>query len=179
MGSKGTNLFMSVWCAVAILAVVAVLVPATASAFQRCVTGTEDRALTTRLLQTELMVGALACGNQDLYNDFVRRFRDELVQEGKSMQQVFKSEYRGSAGSHVNAFVTRLANEASRRSNVNRVGFCKQTALLFQEAMVTDPGNLQSLVAKVRDRADHGIRRCDAPVAGYGTASGSGQPATN
>ena len=163
---------------IAVATIAAIIAPSTASAFQRCVSNNEDRALSARLLQTELMVGALACGNKSLYNNFVKRFRTELVREGRSMQRVFKDEYRGSAGRHVNAFVTRLANEASRRSNSNRVGFCEQNKLLFDEALVTEPGNFQNLVTKVRTVADHGIRRCDAPVVGFGTASDAGRSAT-
>jgi len=155
----------------AVAAAVAAVTPAAAAGYGACARQSDEKALNARLLQTELMVGALACGNQSQYNAFVQRFRGRLVDEGKSLQQMFSREYKGAANRELNALITRLANQSSQRSMVNRIGFCEQNRLLFAEALEADAGGFDRLVEKVTAVAGHGIRPCDAPVVGYGTAS--------
>lgn len=160
------------------LAVAAVLLvqPAEAS---KCASPKEHDALNARVLQTELMVAALSCQNQPLYNAFVKKFRKQLVANGNSMRTYFENKHGSAADSRMNAMVTRLANEASQVSNAQHLGFCYQTSLLFSEALKTDPAEFKTLLDKPTLRGRHGVTPCvgsgviDAgkPVVGFGVAS--------
>jgi hypothetical protein len=151
----------------------------TAQAGSRCAQPHEERALNARILQTELMVAALQCRNSAAYNDFVVKFRDHLVSQGDSLRGMFVRQYGASANSHLNALVTRLANQASQRSMASSYGFCQQANLLFAEAQAADAVELERIAAKTAAAAvGHGVQTCgdSAPIVGYGTASS--QPTT-
>lgn len=142
---------------------------------ESCARPEDQMALNARVLQTELMVGALTCDNQLLYNEFVRKYRAELVRQGKSLQEMFRRRHGSSASSHLNALVTRLANEASQRSMAQRVGFCRQSALLFAEALNGEKPDLAGLIQTAAGQGVGGLNTCGSKagtVAGFGTAAG-------
>ncbi len=146
----------------------------TESAVAGCAQPHEERALNARILQTELMVAALQCQNSAAYNDFVIKFREHLVSQSESLRGMFIRQYGASANSHLNALVTRLANQASQRSMAKRAGFCQQANLLFAEAQAADTMELERIAAKTAAEAvGHGVQTCGdpGPIVGYGTAS--------
>ncbi|MGH8613491.1 MAG: hypothetical protein ACREYF_16115 [Gammaproteobacteria bacterium] len=100
---------------------------------EACAQPHERTALSARVLQTELMVAALSCGNRLLYNAFVRKFRDDLVKQGHSLRLFFARHYAGRGEKDLNILITRLANEASQRSNADRAAFCSQASSLFRQ----------------------------------------------
>lgn len=100
---------------------------------EACAQPHEHTALSARVLQTELMVAALSCGNRPLYNTFVRKFRDDLVKQGHSLRLFFARHYADRGEKDLNIFITRLANEASQRSNADRAAFCSQASSLFRQ----------------------------------------------
>ncbi|MGH8658292.1 MAG: hypothetical protein ACREV4_07405 [Gammaproteobacteria bacterium] len=100
---------------------------------EACAQPHEHTALSARVLQTELMVAALSCGNRPLYNAFVRKFRDDLVKQGHSLRLFFARHYADKGEKDLNILITRLANEASQRSNANRAAFCSQASSLFRQ----------------------------------------------
>ena len=71
--------------AAGVLAVVAALAGGQAIAAD-CARPQELHALNTRVLQTELMVAALACGYQAGYNRFVGAFRHDLIEQGGTLR---------------------------------------------------------------------------------------------
>lgn len=86
----------------------------------------EKEAIAFRHLQTELMVAALSCGRQDYrakYNAFVVRYRPALRRNGRTLRAIFDRNYGKSGRRRLDAYVTRLANEASVRS-MERNDFC-------------------------------------------------------
>ena len=115
-----------------------------------CTSASNLEALNVRALQTELMVGALACGERERYNAFVQARQPELVPYAKTLQRM--------QGKRTNAFVTRVANAAARNAN------CVTISALFDEAM--DPGNsLSSIAAKDALASRHGYQVCAPKVA--------------
>ena len=115
-----------------------------------CTSAANLEALNVRALQTELMVGALACGERERYNAFVQARQPELVPYAKTLQRM--------QGKRTNAFVTRVANAAARSAN------CVTISALFDEAM--DPGNsLSSIAAKDSLVSRHGYQVCEPTVA--------------
>src|SRR3546814_13289172 len=82
------------------------------------------------------MVAALSCGARDDYNEFVLSHRPSLQKYGKAIRTEFRRRYGKAGNSKLNQFVTRLANEASARSNADRENFCAEATASFQEAKV-------------------------------------------
>ncbi|MGH6634685.1 MAG: hypothetical protein ACRED0_00615 [Gammaproteobacteria bacterium] len=105
---------------------------------EECAQPHEHTALNARVLQTELMVAALSCGNRPLYNAFVRKFRGELGKQGHSLRLFFARHYAGRGEKDLNVFITRLANETSQRSNADRAAFCSQASSLFYQLLNAD-----------------------------------------
>ncbi len=129
-----------------------------------CARPHERTALSSRVLQTELMVAALCCGNRPLYNAFVTKFRGELVKQGRSLRSFFQRHHGGGGEENLNSFITRLANEASRRSNAERAGFCAQASLLFRQLLHNKRLNFETLLDSPTLTMRHSILSCGAKV---------------
>lgn len=143
-------------------AVVAAALCAAPAAEAACARPAELGGLQARVLQTELMVAALSCGEADRYNAFVKRFRDELVDESKHMQRFFARMYGGGAKRELNSFVTALANNSSQRSLNEAATFCPQAAALLDEALRLDPKQLRRFAAQQSFADSHGFESCEA-----------------
>lgn len=162
--------------AAAMAAFVSVFLWAGVASANTCAKPKEQEALNTRVLQTELMVAALSCNNQPLYNAFVTKFKKQLVDNGQSLRSFYERKHGAGGATQLNAMVTRVANEASQVSNDQHIGFCYQASILFSQALKTDPGDFQSLLDKPMLRGRHGIAPCgetaqaeaQKPVAGFG-----------
>jgi hypothetical protein len=119
-----------------------------------CYTPAETSAVEVRMLQSELMVAALACrdSNPELgmiagYNDFVRRLSPTLVRQSKILQAHFKKIY-GAAGIHrFEDFETSLANAASKHS-MTSAGYCQNAAVLFRDVTTVQSRNLVQFSAE-------------------------------
>lgn len=131
-----------------------------AAAAPACATATDEAALNTRVLQTELMVAALSCGEQQRYNTFVNTFKDDLIRGGQGLKTMFKRVYGASSDYQMNAFVTRLANDAAQRNANQRNDYCASSASLFNEVLSTSPGNLSRITTKPQLSSRHGFGRC-------------------
>lgn len=118
-------------------------------------------ALNMRVLQTELMVAALSCGEKERYNDFVVQHQSELVRGGKNLRGFFTRVHKGKSQKALNNFVTLLANEASERSlYVGRGKYCADTAALFDQVRAVQQKGLNSFVQDIRF-FQHGYEPCD------------------
>jgi hypothetical protein len=157
-----------------VVAAIAMILSSRPVAAESCSRSADQMALNTRVLQTELMVGALACNNHQLYNQFVVKYRGELVKQGQSLRDMFDRRHGRNGSHHMNALVTRLANEASQRSVAQRYGFCQQSALLFAKALAAPEPDLPALIEVAASHGLDGVESCDAggTVAGFGTAAG-------
>jgi hypothetical protein len=101
------------------------------------------------MLQSELMVAALACrdSNPELgmiagYNEFVRRLSGPLVRNSKLLQSHFKKAYGASGEHRFEAFETALANAASKQSMASAT-YCQNSAGLFQQVSVLQASDLE------------------------------------
>lgn len=93
-----------------------------------------DVSIEVRRLQTTLMVAALSCRARSDYNEFIRAHRPSLQSYGKAIKAEFRRRYGRAGSKELNRFITRLANEASARSNADRAGFCGDASALFEQA---------------------------------------------
>jgi hypothetical protein len=118
-----------------------------------CYTPAETAAVHVRMLQSELMVAALACrdSNPELgmvagYNDFVRRLNAPLVRDSKLLQSHFKKAYGASGERRFAALETALANAASQQSMASST-YCENAVTLFQQVAVLQAGDLEEFSA--------------------------------
>ncbi len=133
-------------------------------AMARCVDNSERQAMNMRVLQSELMVAALTCGQQGEFNAFARKFEGELVTHGKMLRSAFQRAYGGQGEPRLNAFVTRLANEASQRSIADRAVFCPRAAELFNVVLNTPPAALPAVAEQQSFSSTHDATECTAEV---------------
>lgn len=157
-GSTGKRVTLALGIVVFILTL-AVHPPSVANA-AACASNRDMAALNTRVLQTELMVAALTCGQSASYNSFATQFRQPLTVHGKNLRALFRRAYGGAANKRLNTFVTRLANDASQRSMTLRQGYCAFSARLFDEAIATPQVNFDQLLSKPWIPSRHGFAPC-------------------
>jgi len=124
----------------------------------RCV---KDEVLTSfeiRMLQTELVVGALSCKLTPRYNEFVTEHRPELMKAHKVLLRYFGRESR------LEDYKSRTANEASARSIADIAAYCVETAALYDKVLAPDHPKLASLVKSEPAASRHGQHACGAAI---------------
>lgn len=125
------------------------LSPVVAAQAAPCYTPSETAAVEVRMLQSELMVAALACrdsnpelGMIDEYNAFARLHSARLVKESKILQAHFRRVYGAAGIDRFAAFETALANEASKRS-MTSAGYCQEAAAVFRQVSTLQRSDLE------------------------------------
>jgi hypothetical protein len=118
-----------------------------------CYGPAETAAVQVRMLQSELMVGALACrdsnpelGMIDQYNAFIHRLGDRLISHSKILQEHFQKQYGAASKRQMDSFVTALANDASTRS-MTSPNYCHGAAELFRNVAVLERRDLERFSA--------------------------------
>lgn len=146
---------------------VALIGAATAEAKVTCVNPKEEAALQTRVVQTELMVAALLCHATPRYNDFVTAHQKELMRAHEALRALFKRFYGAQGGTELNTFITRLANDSSKRSTHGITAFCNQAAALYDgAAALGEEMTLATFVAVQPVAQMHGFAVCVAGADG-------------
>jgi len=125
-----------------------------------CATRSDTAMLTTRVLQAELMVAALSCGQKDVYANFVDRFSDTLIDNGASLRAYFETNYGTKAPGALNTFVTRLANQASGRS-VTTIDYCNGSARKFAAVMNLNGQAILAYAIRQPHADSHGFTPCE------------------
>ncbi len=121
----------------------------------------KDKLLTAfqmRMLQTELVVGALSCKMTPRYNDFVRAYQPELMSAHRTLKAHFGRE------SKLEDYKSRTANEASQRSLSNITEFCLTTSTLYDKLLGPERVKLAAFVATEPVASRHGQNACGAPA---------------
>ena len=130
-------------------ALLAVSISTAATAGEISVSPQERASLEMRLLQTELMVSALACSARDSYNSFVTRFQSDLIKNGRTIKELFDRVHGKDGTARLNSFVTQVANDASMKSLQMGEQFCTDTAKTFQ-ALLTGSTTLEATRSQYR-----------------------------
>lgn len=155
-----TKRMIAIGCGAAMLcSAMAVATPAQAEV---CADRTARQTLEMRVLQSELMVAALTCGQRQSYNDFVVTFKPFLKSQGAQLRTFFVEQFGPSQGpDRLNRMVTRLANAASQRSlSQSTDAFCAQTKKRFDQVLSANAQNLVQLARTSPSASDHGFRTC-------------------
>ena len=132
--------------------------PAVAQA-QACIQPVEKTALDVRSLQSQLMVIALTCGEQDKYNAFVNRYQAELGSTWRAMT----ASYRRAGGQKaLDSYITTLANAQSQDGIRQGTNFCRNAMPMFDAAMAAPAtGPALQQVALLNNLSNpHGFDEC-------------------
>jgi hypothetical protein len=120
-----------------------------------------------RMMQTELVVGALSCKLTPRYNEFVTAYRPELMGAHKVLMKYFARESR------LEDYKSKTANEASQRSLANITEFCLYTAALYDKLLGPEKVKLAEFVGVEPVASRHGQNACSSPS--LVTASSTGK----
>lgn len=121
-----------------------------------CPTAAEARAERTRILQTELMVAALKCrgrpelGLYEKYNAFVQKFTPQLVEHGKTLTAYFSRAYGPDYRSHMDKYITSLANTVSMASDRDP-DFCDASFAQANAVLDESPGSISLASFEIRN----------------------------
>lgn len=135
-----------------------------------CVKDKVLSSLQMRMLQTELVVGALSCQMTPRYNEFVTTYKPDLMNAHRTLLKFFGRE------SKMEDYKSKTANESSQRSLANIGEFCSYTASLYDKLLGSEKVQLTSFVATEPWAGHHGFDVCGSPA--LTTASAAGTPTT-
>lgn len=127
------------------------MVPGIALAQQACVQPAEKTAFDIRALQSQLLVAALACGQHDDYNAFVRKNQTELATAFRNLAAHFRRTAGAQHQRQLDQYITELANSQSRISIDRGSFFCREQTPLFQAAMAANGANELAQVSVTRE----------------------------
>jgi len=149
------------------LAALAVAVLPVSEAWSACYSPTEATAVHMRMLQSELMVAALACrdSNPELamitkYNAFVNRHSTGLVSQNRVLERHFDRNYGPQGKRRMDTLLTALANDASKRSMTS--DFCGGAASLFGMISVMEWPQLLRFAGERANGSTEAIASCAA-----------------
>ena len=97
-----------------------------------CLQPAEKTAFDIRALQSQMMVVALSCKHEDVYNAFVTRYSSQL----SSAYKTIDASYRRAGGQKaMDGYITNMANQQSQEGIRMGSRFCGNSAELMQSAM--------------------------------------------
>jgi hypothetical protein len=116
-------------------------------------------------LKSKLMVTALTCSQQDRYNDFVQRFRSELMTQERALHAYFARVSGGRAQRAHDDYITSLANTQSESGIRQGTLFCQQNVGLFAEVLALTKGtDLSTYAASKQLPQPIDVSACTPPI---------------
>ena len=100
-----------------------------------CTRAAEHTALDVTALKTQLMVMALTCKADEKYNNFILKYRPDLVQTDKTLNSYFSRSYGKTAAKQRDDYVTQLANSQSQTGLKQGSLYCSNNLATFDEVM--------------------------------------------
>ena len=116
------------------------LLSAGIAAAQPCARPADVTAFDVAGLKSKLMVTAITCNQQDRYNDFVQRFRSELMTHERALNAYFSRAFGGRAQREHDNYITSLANTLSESGIQQGTLFCQQNVGIFTEVLALTKG---------------------------------------
>ncbi len=108
---------------------------------QPCANPADVYAFDVASLKTKLMVTAITCNQQERYNDFVQRFRSDLMVHERALQAYFSRAFGGGRGQHEHDdYITSLANTHSQSGIRQGTSFCQMNVGMFNEVLALHQG---------------------------------------
>lgn len=106
-----------------------------------CTRPADRTAFDTVGLKSELMVTALACKQQDKYNEFMRTYKPTVAAEEKNLNAYFKRVYGRQYQKAYDDYISNLANVQSDSSLKSGTAFCSEFETMFDEVMSLHDGS--------------------------------------
>ena len=108
---------------------------------QQCARPADVSALAVAGLKSKLMVTALTCSQQDGYNEFVVRFRSDLLAQERALHAYFARAVGGGRAQRAHDdYITSLANTLSESGIRQGTLFCQLNAGIFTEVLTLAQG---------------------------------------
>ncbi|HTW71508.1 MAG TPA: hypothetical protein VME47_16595 [Acetobacteraceae bacterium] len=107
---------------------------------QPCTRPADRAAFDVASLKSQLMVTALTCDQRDKYNDFVTRFRSDLMRHERALQAYFARTFGRRGQEQHDDYITLLANAQSQAGLRDGTLFCQRNAGLLDEVLALDEG---------------------------------------
>lgn len=127
----------------------------------RCANKNEMKALNFKSMQSNMMVGALACDERPNYNKLILRTREEMSDFGDVINAYFKKRYGSKYQDELDTFVTFIANKSTEESQgINPLVYCDQTQGLLRAFLSADSEDLEEFANDNFSRF-HGIKSCN------------------
>ena len=148
---------------------------ATPALAQSCIQPSEKAAFDVRALQSQLMVVALTCKHEDVYNEFVKRYNPQLHGAYKTID----ASYRRAGGQKaLDSYITSLANVQSQEGIRMGSRFCQNSADLIKTALEA-PSDVTALsrLAVANNLANpHGRAECATTTAAVTRTAAPSKP---
>ena len=117
------------------------LLSAGVAAAEPCARPADVTALDVASLKSKLMVTAISCNQQDRYNEFVQRFRSDLMTHEHALHAYFVRVFGGRAQHEQDDYITSLANSHSQSGIRQGTLFCQQNVSIFTEVLALTKGS--------------------------------------
>lgn len=130
----------------------------------RCARDEDQAAFDIQALKSELVVLAVgACKQEDKYNEFVVRFRPQLIAADRSLTEWFNRTHGRRGAALQNAFVTDVTNV--RSLNAQRLGsdYCPRNGAIWTELAALPAASDLSFYAAGKNLVPSEIKACDLP----------------
>ncbi len=109
---------------------------------QQCTKPADVSAFDIAGLKSKLMVTALTCNQQDRYNEFVLRFRSDLMAQERALHAYFARAFGGSrAQREHDDYITSLANTQSQSGIKQGTLYCQLNVGIFTEVLALQKGS--------------------------------------
>ena len=129
--------------------------------------GAQDlTALQVASVQQQMVVGALTCAKDGLYNNFVTQYQDELITSDQALQAYFMKRAPKTGTDDYHSFKTKMANYYSARSGDNRTVFCNRAEALFHDALSGPKKSLAAFALSQPMNINIGYTVCGQSVKG-------------
>lgn len=100
-----------------------------------CARPPERAAFDVTALKSQLMVTALSCNAQERYNQFIIRYRNDLVKEERMLGGFFGRTSGRAGHQDFDDYITSLANAQSEAGIKLGAAFCDQRLAMFDQVM--------------------------------------------
>jgi len=118
---------------------------------QPCTRPADRAAFDVASLKSQLMVTALTCDERDKYNDFVMRFRPDLMRQERALQGYFARVFGSRGQQQHDDYITLLANAQSQAGLRDGTLFCQRNAGLMDEVLALPDGASLSQYAAAKE----------------------------
>jgi hypothetical protein len=102
---------------------------------ETCIRPQDRAAFNIRALQSQLMVAALACGKDNEYNAFVRKYQRDLHASYKGIEGHYRRAGGRAGQTQLDSYITQLANAQSQDGIRAGSHYCPLVTPLFQMAL--------------------------------------------